>query len=218
MKKRLLLVAILMMLFIPTVNASNICTQKKFNELKQKASKVKVEWKLKFEDEDTDDYYFEISISNVDKDLVVKANGIYYEPDEGNIVLDSKLTGGNTYDIQFYGGFDHVCVEQYIFTKKIKVPLYNKYYKMKECETYKEFPLCDQWYNGVIINEEDFYAQLEEYKSKIENGEIVIEKEKDDNTLIIVAVLAVVVVAIAAGYFFATNKKTKNNEKKEIKK
>ena len=215
MMKKILIAIVAMFLLIPSVNAANICNNSKYNDLKQKAGRVNAEWSLKFEDEETDDYYFEIQLSNVDSNLMVKFEGVYYQPVDGNITLDAKLTGGTTYDILFYGGYGHVCVEQFIYDKKVKVPVYNKYYKMKECEKYKEFPLCDKWYSGSIANEEDFYGQLDEYKSKIEKGEIVVDEEKNNDSILPIVIAIGAVVLTGAVIFVITNNKKKKRKAKK---
>ena len=215
MIKKILITVLVMFLIIPSVSAANICNNSKYNDLKLKAGKVKAEWSLKFEDEETDDYYFEIQLSNVDSNLMVKSEGVYYKPENGSITLNAKLTGGETYDILFYGGYGHVCVEQFIYSKKVKVPFYNKYYKMKECEEYKEFPLCDKWYSGQIANDEDFYGQLDEYKSKIENGEIVVDKEESNDSILPVVIAIGAVVLVGVVIFVINNKKKSRKAKKK---
>ena len=205
-----LLLFLMIVMSIPNVYASNICTRTKFNDLKSKAIKIKAEWELRFDE--NDNYYFEVTLSNVDKDLMIKFNQVYYEPLDGKIKLNDKLEGGNTYNLQFYGGYQHSCVEQYIYTKKLAIPKYNKYSKMKECETYKEWELCDKWYSGLIIDENDFYYKLAEYKRKISSGEIVIKKDNKINPICI-SIVVLFVIIIGGFVCFSINKKSKKNKK-----
>ena len=211
-KKCIFIILLLLFISFPKVNASNICTQSKYNDLRTKAASIKAEWELVSEN---DEYYFIVTLSNVDKDLMIKFNQTYYEPENGTIRLDARLSGGETYNLQFYGGYNHSCVEEYIYTKKMSIPKYNKFSKMKECETYKDWELCDEWYSGVILDEEDFYYKLEQYKNKIASGEIKIEEKNVINPIVVC--VAIVIVLGVAGYIGYVAKK-KNKPKKKVKK
>lgn len=124
MKSKKLLSFLIMFLILfnlGKVEAANICTEKKYNDLKQKAANIEMKWELKFDK--SNNHYFEVSASNVDKDLMLIMSNVVYEPDEnGSIIVSLPLEGGNTYQFKYYGAYYHPCVEEYIYTKNLKFP------------------------------------------------------------------------------------------------
>lgn len=180
MKKGIIycLLAITLFLSIPNVEASHLCTGSKTNALKVKAYQTQITQVQKFDENHIS--YWEITIYNVDKDLLVKHNGAIYEPDKnGAIVIESKFNGGVNYEFNFYGGYDTDCVEEFVYQKTIRLPVYNYYSEREECIEYEEFPLCNKWYKGVIGGEEDFLQQLEAYKESLKPKEE--PKKEEDN-------------------------------------
>lgn len=192
----------------PKAYAANICTENKYDELKRKASTIQVEWELKFDEKNNN--YFEVEVSGVDKDLILIYNDIIYEPANGYIKIFSQLQGGNTYQFKFYGGYDNPCAEEYVYTKTLQIPKYNKYSELDVCKEYSKWELCDKWYSSPIADEEEFYQKLEEYKEKIKSGEIVIEDDnKNTNLIITVGIVSLILVCIAGVYYFKFYKKKK---------
>lgn len=221
--KKILLFSYVILLGILTfsfqnVFAANICTSTKYNDLKKKASEIKAKWELKFDV--SNNAYFDISFENVDENLMLSFMGIYYEPKDGKIVLENSLDGGTTYKFNFYGGYNHSCVEEYVYTLSLKVPKYNKYSEMEECKENSEWELCDKWYAGEINDENDFRNKLEEYLKSDEKKEVVKDKQdKENNKKIIITVVVVVVAIVLIGGAFIVKKnkvvrKKVNNEKK----
>ena len=181
MKKNLLYTVVVFLFifsFTTKVDAA-YCTSKKYSDLKAIAYKSEVNYELKFDEKHN--HYFEVTLTNVDKDILVYYEGIVYEPENGVVKLDSRLAGGTTYEINLYGGFDSACVEEYLYTKKINLPYYNRYSERDECIEYEEFPLCNKWYSGRITSEDDFLEQLNNYilSLKEEEEEIKPVKNKD---------------------------------------
>lgn len=149
-------------------DAANLCTGSRYNELKRAAYNVQLSWNLKFDSDNKP--YFEITASNMNKDVLLIFNDSVYETpnDNATIVIASYLDGGHTYEFKFYGGYDSPCAEEYIYTRQLKVPKYNTYSESEECIEYEEFPLCGKWYEGSIRDREYFLEQLEIYKKSIE--------------------------------------------------
>lgn len=177
MKKNFIFIVLCFSLFFNIkVDSANICTANKYNELKREAYKVELSWELKF---DTDhNYYFEVTVANMNKNILLKFGDSVYEAnnDGSQFVIDTNLEGGNIYEFKFYGGYDNPCVEEYIYTKKLSLPKYNKYNELEECIEYEEFPLCNKWYSGEIKDKDYFLEQLEIYKNSL----IEPEKPKPD--------------------------------------
>ena len=203
-KKYILFIFILLFVCgIDSVFAANICTKEKYNDLKKKAVKIEMNWTLEYDNDDN--FYFQINANNVDENLMLFFDGIYYEPKNGSIDVLTPLEGGNTYQFKFYGGYDHPCVEEYVYTKNLTVPKYNKYSELEVCSEYSEWDLCDKWYSGEIENINDFYNKLEEYKKKIDTNEIILKKENDNLYYVFGLVIIIVLVIL----FFIIYKKKK---------
>lgn len=150
------------------VDAANICTATKYNELKREAYKATVSWELKFDEKNS--HYFEVTVSNMNSSVILKfGDAIYESKEDGSAFkINARLNGGNTYEFNFYGGYDHPCVEEYVYTKRLEIPNYNKYSELDDCIEYEEFPLCNKWYSGTIEDEDYFYEKLEIYKKSLE--------------------------------------------------
>lgn len=186
-----------------SVFAANLCTKEKYNDLKEKAAEIEIKWELKYDDENN--FYFETVVSNIDENLILFFGGIYYEPENGSIEVLTPLEGGNTYQFKFYGGYNHPCVEEYVYTKNLTIPKYNKYSELEACSEYSEWDLCDKWYSGEIENINDFYNKLEEYKQKINAGEIVLERE--NNNLYYIFTLIIIIIFVISFLIMYKRKK-----------
>lgn len=212
----LILFALSIFLIYPNhVNAA-LCTKTVYNKLKEKIDDIELKWNLKFDEKDN--HYFEVDISNVDKDLMLKFAGNIYEPKDKKIKVSVPLEGGKIYDFKFYGGYDNPCVEEYVGTKNLKIPKYNIYSKYNECKKYSEWELCDEWYQGEIKDNNDFHTQLEEYKKKIESGEITLKSKQDSNLSVIVTLLFLVIVGITCFAFYKKSVKKNKKIHKVVKK
>ncbi len=203
-KKYILFIFILLFICgIDSVFAANLCTKEKYNDLKEKAAEIEIKWELKYDDENN--FYFETVVSNIDENLILFFGGIYYEPENGSIEVLTPLEGGNTYQFKFYGGYNHPCVEEYVYTKNLTIPKYNKYSELEACSEYSEWDLCDKWYSGEIENINDFYNKLEEYKQKINAGEIVLERE--NNNLYYIFTLIIIIIFVISFLIMYKRKK-----------
>ena len=209
MKKFKYLILIIFLMIIPTfVNASNICTSSKYNKLKALAYKTDVTYELKFDEKHN--AYFEVIVLNMSEDLILQYNSVIYEAnDSGRITLESRFVGGETYELRFYGGYNNSCVEQYVYSKKVKIPNYNIYSERDECIEYEEFPLCNKYYSGRINSEEDFLDALDLYKKSLEKE--VVDLNEDNRTIfeklidyyienIIITLPITIIIVLVVGY------------------
>ena len=170
MKKNLLYtVVVFLFIFSFTIKVDAYCTSKRYSDLKAIAYKSEVNYELKFDEKHN--HYFEVTLTNVDKDILVSYNGVMLEPVNGTVELENRFADGVTYDIKLYGGYYTHCVEEYLYTKKITLPKYNTYSERDECIEYEEFPLCGKWYKGNIVNEDDFLKQLNDYILSLQENE-----------------------------------------------
>jgi hypothetical protein len=195
-------------MFIPQVNAANICDKTKYNDLRRKASKAKIEWEFKKDKDNT--HYFIVTIDDVDEELIVINNNLVYEPKDGKITILDYFSGGKTHTIKFYGGYETSCVEEFVLSKNIKIPKYNTYSEMDECKDNKDFPLCAEWYDKEIKDEEDFYNQLKQYL-KTDNKES--KKKNNDDSLRPIIIVVIIILMILLLILLNNKKDKKNNNK-----
>ena len=209
--KKSFIVILFAMLFLQgtyNVDASGICSQSIYNNLKREAYNVSFGWELKFDEKHNS--YFEVTVSNMNKNILLIFAGETYEvTDSKPFILKTPLEGGKKYEFKFYGGYDNPCVEEYVYTKYLELPKYNKYSELEECIEYEEFALCNKWYEGEIKNETYFKEKLEEYKKSLEKPEEKppVEKEKNifekiidfylDNIMFTLPITVIFVVVIA---------------------
>ena len=132
---------------------------------------------------DNHNHYFGVTATNVSKDVLIKFNGSTYEPQKDNdtIFIESRIEGGMTYEFNLYAGYDTDCSEEFLYTKKLKIPRYNIFSEKDECIEYEEFKLCNKWYQGVIT-EDQFNLELEEYINSLKKEEPV-EEIKEEKSL-----------------------------------
>lgn len=212
-KKRIIFIIFLLMLSITKVNAADLCTSAKYSNLKKKAASIKAEWELNFDE--SHKAYFTIKLTNVDKDVLLKYNETTYEPVDGEIILNNMFDGGNNYQLKLYGGYETSCVEEYLYTKNLKVPSYNYYSEYEKCKENPEFMLCDMYYDGVIENDTEFYGKLNEYL-KSDEYEKVVNERNNKKYITYIAIVAGIIV-IAGGTYFVINKKKILGKRKKAK-
>ena len=183
-KNKVITIFLFLFLFLPiSVNAEGLCTSTKFNKLKKEAFEAQLVYELNFDKEHNS--YFTVDVYNVGPDVMMIFNSNIYLPDkDGHIALESVLQGGGTYEFKFYGGYQTDCVEEYVYSKKLKIPKYNPYSEREECIEYEEFPLCNKWYKVDIDSPEYFEEQLENYISSLRKDEPKKEEEVIEKSII----------------------------------
>ena len=181
MKREKIIISIIVFIsvFLIGIKVEALCTSKKFSNLKMTAYKTEVSYELKFDN--NHNAYFELTVNNVDSSLLVKFNGQLYKPENGTVKIPSRVSGGITYEIKLYGGYDTGCKEEYLYTKKITLPKYNKYSEREECIEYEEFVMCNKWYAKEIVNDEAFEEELNKYKASLTEEEKEEKKEESKN-------------------------------------
>lgn len=212
-RKNIIFLIFLLMLSFTKVNAADLCTSSKYSNLKKKAASIKAEWKLNFDD--AHKAYFTLKLTNVDDDLLLKYNDNMYKPKNGEITLNNMFDGGNTYALKIYGGYETSCVEEYVYTKNVKIPKYNYYSESDKCKENPEFKLCDKFYDGTIENDTEFQEKLNEYLNSDEHKKVV--KDKNNNKIITYIAVGAGVVVIAGGAYFMLIKKKNINKGKKVK-
>ena len=209
MKKSILFILFLLIILTSSENiyaANGLCTKSAMTKIKSKTSDITASWDLNFDE--NHQAYFTAKLENVDKDLILIFNESNYLPKDGVINIREYLIGGEIYEFKIYGGYDTDCVEEYVTTKKLKIPKYNIYSERKECIEYPSWELCDKFYEGDL-NDEIFYNKLNEYIKKNKEVEKKEEISKTRNKYIIIIAIALVVTGSLVSYVCVNNKRIK---------
>ena len=177
MKRKILLIVSILFVFTLSLKVNALCTSKRYSNLKMIAYKAEVSYELKFDE--NHNYYFLLTVNNVDDNILVVFEGATYEPKNGVVNIASRLPGGQTYEVKLYGGYETDCVEEYLYTKNITVPKYNRLSERDECIEYEEFYLCNKWYSGNITDDESFENELDAYIKSLNKDE---KEEKPTET------------------------------------
>ena len=206
----------LFLLFPKEVLGANLCTERKYKVLQDRAESIELNWELKFDQ--NDNHYFIVTASNIHEDLIFILDNVNYEPKDGKVEFYKYFNGNENYLFKVYGGYDHPCVEEYVATKSLKIPNYNKYHKSEVCQgDASKWEICDEWYSVSFDTYDDFYKAFEEYKTKVENGEIVI-KEKSSYSFVIIVIIIILILGflfVGRKRIFKIVKKLKNNKKRK---
>lgn len=110
---------------------------------------------------------FTLYVTNLTSDLYTKdafENVIY-----GGSEKQFSYSSGN-YNFTIYSN-DSACAGEELLTKSINLPTLNVYSLYDECNQYPRFKYCQQW-GEFSISEEDFYAELNNYKRNLETTKI----------------------------------------------
>ena len=184
-----------------------LCSNKNINALISKINKVKATYE--FVNDKDKGRHFKVKVMNLSDNLILSALNLEYTYEQnGDTFYLYSFIGpeGGTVELKFYGGLKHPCAEQYISKKRLVIPKYNIYSELDACVEYEEFPLCGMYYDGEILNEEDFNnrlnAWIEENKTEYEKIEVSffdrIKEFIEDNQLLIAIIITIIVITIVA--------------------
>lgn len=227
MKKAIMILVTIVLMFvaIPNVDAARmVCTKSYFSKLKSRAFQVSANYDLVIPEDG--DYYFKVTLTNIQPGVLVSVAGqeIKYIEGEEVYAVDRVFAGGKTYELLIYGDRGYPCTGELLYTKKINIPKYNRYSERPECIEYEEFPLCNKWYQKEIKSGEDFLTALDAYKKSLENNEPVdLNKDKRSifekiadfykDHIIITGPITAVLIAGAAYYGFDKLRKKRKRVK-----
>ncbi len=165
------------------------CSAVDTNEIKSKASNVRINYVPGTKDVKTKDYderevdmltrYVDIKVFNISSDLFIRirssSDNIKFEeqlldyhnlgPDGSITVRVPALDVVQEYTFEVFSYSDN-CKGEIIRTIRLTVPKYNPYSQLDICSDIKEFYLCQE-YITFDINKDKFFEQVNNYK---ENG------------------------------------------------
>ena len=102
---RIVVIFLLFVMTIPNCYAI-LCTRSLYDDLTEKAKKIEATYKNG-----------EITLKNVDKDIMAEYDKNFYEPVDGVIKIENA---SQIKEIDLYAGFDTECVEEYLISIPVK--------------------------------------------------------------------------------------------------
>lgn len=182
--------------FLEVTNAASLCSYQEQNELKSKASNIKVKNEIEKYDIESADYpitmnRFKISITNLTEEFYVVVTNDYDKKERTFRSTDAKdgiATFYWEYDedktnfvFKIYSSNATKCPNDLYKTAYLTTPKYNPYFKLEVCQNNPDFYLCKQYILTEIVDSDTFYQQLDKYLTKEinEEGKNPTENEKD---------------------------------------
>lgn len=173
---RYLLFFVFCMFLYPLVTEAE-CSYERISELSKMASNVQLSYT--YELKQTIEY--DVHITNLTNDLyAIDSIGyvIYTNDVSLHYVYDERklFHPGDTISYKIYSN-DENCKDEYIMTKYITLPNYNRFALSNECKKYPGFKYCSLWDNSNVSYKE-FYDELNDYKTNFTKDNI----DKFDNS------------------------------------
>lgn len=206
MKKIICLISfLLMMIYIPNVNALDECTSGEMKRLKELASNVEFKYEYDVIDNQmfADDEYipktavYKITSYNLSGELKVRLvdddRNIYFTNNKPTI---DNFLNGEVVKVEISAYTKNLCAGKILRNVSIKLPYFNQYSLKEECIEYKEFKYCQE-FGKYNISDSEFYSELENYKKNLEkgdNGNLGIDNINDINPYLIIGILVIFVV------------------------
>lgn len=186
-------------LCITNVSAKE-CTTGELRELKQLAKKIEIGY-----DFDEKNKYFRVNIYNLKEGLEISVgynNYTYTTKNKGIVQLNSTYFSGYQIKLNVYANGKTNCKDEFLYTVKKNLPIYNVFSTRKECKGFETEEICRKWYDYTELSEDEFVAKITKLKNDKTN-----EKETFFNMTInffiefwylfaIVGLIAVVIVVI----------------------
>ena len=116
--------------------------------LKKLASNINITYKYRIID---DEVYFDITLANIQSNLYFidsKTKNTYYYSDTNNGVITINDYKSGSVSFSVYSNDDE-CLDEKLVVKKVKLPFYNKYYKLDECLDNNSF-VCNKWTDNYV--------------------------------------------------------------------
>ena len=216
------------------------CSAVDKNEIKAKASNVRINYVPGIENVKTKDFddrevdaqsrYIDIKIFNLSSDLFMRVKS-----SDDNIKIDETLVdyrnmgpdGAITirvpaldivqeYVFEVFSYSDN-CKGEIVRTIRLTIPKYNTYSQLDICSDIKEFYLCQE-YITFDINKDRFFDQVNDYKENgAANADVLIDQTSALNKIVASQSKAkyfivgiLLVGGIAATYFIVKNNRKKN--------
>lgn len=145
-----------------TVVSAKECTTQELRELKHLAKKIEIGY-----DFDEKNKYFRIKLYNLKEGLEVSFgynDYTYTSKNQGVVKLDSTYFSGYQFKLNVYANGKTNCKDEFLYTVKKTLPIYNIFSTRKECIGYEMEEICRKWYDYTNISEEEFLSKITEIK------------------------------------------------------
>ena len=193
-----LLLTLFSFLIIVPVQAEETCTYKEEAELREKASNIKVDYEMDYEEYESshDDiatdgtYFYNINVTNITKEFYVEVtndiNGdkkllSYSEEDNGitSFRWDNidKITN---FTFKVYTTAGNKCNGVALRTIHWTSPRYNKY-AWRCADEFPDYSLCQQFVTFDEITEYEFFKRLEAYRESVKKQQ---EKNEENKSIV----------------------------------
>ena len=174
-------ICLFLLLFIPSNFVDAKCMYDDIANLKKLASNVNYSYEYKISN---DDAVFNITLTNLVNDIyfVDTNKNITYKNKKGELVL-KNYKSGDTIVYNFYPN-DPDCLNTSLYTIRIVLPKYNKFYIEQICKGAEEYSLCQKWssHNYDLLT---FYDKVDQYKkNKNQANDNDTPKDVDNNSLL----------------------------------
>lgn len=169
--KKLLLLFIL--LIVPTIEVHGYyCDYQDVARYKKIASNINYSYEY---EEIGGNVVFHVTLVNLDSSLyLVDSKGNNYNYTSNELVVDAS-SGENL--IFYVYPTDEFCTDKYIYSIRIQLPTYNKYYNDPICVGIENYTLCNKW-STHNLSYEKFTQNIIEYKKSLEEKPIAVEEEE----------------------------------------
>jgi hypothetical protein len=214
MKKILMMLFAIIVIFTVNVKAEDNCDPKELSRLKELAKKVEFDYDYELVNGQA---VFSINAVNLNEDLKVLIIEDYYSEKYQEFKDSSTHTAtiknfkpGEKITVTIKAFVTNWCSGKTITTKLVKLPFYNYNYDETKCKGHEDFKYCKLLIDKDITKEE-FDKQYENYLKKGEDTPKEEEKETKDYTQMYLIIggglLSIIAIGLSVRYIIKTKKK-----------
>ena len=185
MKKKILLILLMTVMFGFSIKVDAACYDKELTEWAVNSSVKFINFDKYLIDEESGkeivelgyDYAYILTLSNMRDDVVLKATTKSGRKLESFYIPGHKVYGlpdynpkyGAEYRIVVYGGEKSACPNEILKTLDYKVEHFNFYHMTEDCEKYSEADICKMYKDTSDMTYKEFKKEIEEYKDRLGN-------------------------------------------------
>lgn len=163
---------VILLLIVPSKVHGYYCNYEDIAKYKKIASNINYSYEY---EEVNNDVLFHVTLVNLNNALYLKdSNSNIYNYTSNEIVVDAK-SGENL--IFYVYPTDSFCEDKFIYTLRIQLPTYNKFYNDPICSGVENYSLCNKW-STHNLNYDKFIQNVNNYKESLKKNEIINNNEE----------------------------------------
>ena len=164
---------------IPIKNVQAKCMYSDIAELKKIAANVNYSYEYNIVENEA---LFNITLTNLTTDIyfVDETTNKIYKNKAAEITL-KNYASGETIIYKFYPS-NSDCSSTNLYTIRITLPKYNKYYNNSVCNGATEYSLCQRW-SSHNLDYSSFVEKVSQYKLNKQEQQQALSKEVDNDSL-----------------------------------